>query len=1093
MPTMSQINERAQLYSQQVAAGQVQPPQGAYVSPYGITSMCMYTHNDSTPIETCAGVREWVNSTNAQRTSQAAGPTDMVRIVSDVLWDLSSTSVDQELYSTTFDQCPDDVDVLVVCGEPTTADAAAVAAALQSSQLRPKAAYSSSTLPSFDPTNSTILIQWNGWLTHASPAVTAATLPVPTFRTKAYFIATWQAYYTSPITPSSYQVLWPSIFEMFRAALSLTASLSSSDLRTAFLSLNGTTYVRGVLFDPLTGCNDGSYAVAAQIQGSAGLQLVSNAYPLVYPVPWPWRRVQVGDPLESSQSIPAVVLSVVMAVLGCWVAQIIVEQAVFVRRRRGLYQVWLMLVAIAVGVAGVWCAQFNMAGAVNVSFPSTGDQLSLRWSLWIALVAWSPAVLLTWTGLMVLMQDVEVVASAKKSSTVQQARQARGAAEEENRKRAAFNARLHLLHLRDRFSWKVAVGGMLIGVGMWLSRYALWSAWAVQATFVSSPDAWVVSAMLVVFVIVPSMLVYFHALVYRVGAVFALAAVIIVDWQMHIAMGNFEYAASVLATPTALYTVLLSSTTVTLITGVICAVSCFGFVGLQFSRMQLSRNGLSVLVASLEAVVNKLTVNQQHMAKELAKRAAQADSLAKLLECINIIRPISKEYAFALATMANMSTLAVLYDPTLSTAGPFSPEIQSLKTCTTVARSSTTTINRLVKRLRSSPSSIAPVEGAGWTTATSILAITNTIKLRAGDNAHTDTTVAREGETGPPITNDSVHRVAQRSSLGSRSASESMGAEDQEDINADHRGSLANPDAASSGVMHAPASRSARARGPPTSLPSARRPLKDGGRGTQVEQSTTSLTHASSVGGEMQDHAARCKQYSADVLVLLAEQLRHQTWSDMQTSSCGSVSDVAEFSLFMPSLGTCTLGERKNSLTTSGRGSNLKDSFSQWPAPSLLHLLQNPVCVEVLKDELEKIHSVEHLMFFLHVIRYRKLLLTSKARRTVAMHLFDTFISEGSEHQINISTRQRDSIAAAVRKGKEDACTPTLFQEAEREVSLLMETNLMQVFTGTEKHRLCVWLYHAIDMRVVVGAEFTNGEVGGYASAAKESSSTQRM
>jgi hypothetical protein len=43
LPTMNQIDARAQLCYQQVEAGQAQPPSGAYVTLYGITSLCMYS------------------------------------------------------------------------------------------------------------------------------------------------------------------------------------------------------------------------------------------------------------------------------------------------------------------------------------------------------------------------------------------------------------------------------------------------------------------------------------------------------------------------------------------------------------------------------------------------------------------------------------------------------------------------------------------------------------------------------------------------------------------------------------------------------------------------------------------------------------------------------------------------------------------------------------------------------------------------------------------------------------------------------------------------------------------------------------------
>ena len=195
MPTLNTINTQAQRYAALVSARQLSMPTGAVPSAYGIVSICMYTHNDTSQIQTCAGVREWINSTNLMRAAQGAGVSDMVSLVSDVFWPLASTSTDQVLYETTFDTCPDYVDLLVVCGEATLVDQAAVSGALQQAQLSPRAAYTTSTLPSFDPTNATMVTQWNGWITHASASSAPATLPAPTFPTKTQMVAAFQAYW----------------------------------------------------------------------------------------------------------------------------------------------------------------------------------------------------------------------------------------------------------------------------------------------------------------------------------------------------------------------------------------------------------------------------------------------------------------------------------------------------------------------------------------------------------------------------------------------------------------------------------------------------------------------------------------------------------------------------------------------------------------------------------------------------------------------------------------------------------------------------------------------------------------------------------
>ena len=1040
--TMSTINAGAQLYARQVHDGEVLPAPGSRISAYGLTSVCMFTHNDTASIQVCTGIRQWINSTNSARAAAGAAVSDMISMMADVFWPLASTSTDQSLYTSTFYQCPDDVDLLITCGETTATDQAAISAALQTTQLRPKAAFSISQLPGFDVTNATMITQWSGWISYGSPTLShPATLPNPTFFTLASMISCWKTYFSSSAALTNQQSLFPSAFEMIKAALYLTVSLSSPDLRSAFLALNGTTYVRAVAFNPITGVNDASITSPVQIQSDRGLVGISLATPIIYPYPWPWSRIQVGDELELAQSVTSIIVSIVIVVLGCWVGQIIVEQAVFIRRRDGWYKAWLALVAVAIGIAGIWCSQFNMSAAVTVTLPVTGTVLPIDWSLWVAICAAIPAVVLSWLGLIVLMQDVEnVKAESKKQRTgvAHLARQARKDAEDAKRKKAALSNSAHLVHLKESTTWRVMVGGLLVCAAMWLSRYILWSVWSVQATWQPSSGAWAISILLSIILICPAMLMYYHAMKWRTPAVFLLAFALLIDWQVHVNMGKFVYASSVLSTPSALYTVPLSSTAVALITGIICAITCFGFVGLQFSRMQLSRNGLSVLVVSLESVINKLRANLEHSENEVLKTRKQADQMAKIIECINILRPISKEYAFALATQVNTSTMATL----LSVSNP-----------------------------RSDSSASRP-------NANSILALTKKATTTQGLEEEEDERTSQQkssaqeevpGGSEVPTTLPTVEpsSASKRPMLGGDSSQELVQPKRTSDILVTKLGKK-RP------WRHA--ARRLSSQGSSTAIHPIRHGEKLSSSGVET---TESITHVDS-GTKQMDHTARCRQYELDVLAVLTDLLNYrkdpqhplaiQVSTTRNSKIDSDVSETAEFSLVVPSLGTVFMNGR-NSITRNMKTGQEQTSLSQWRIPPLRQLLQHPICVEVIKDELERVHSVENLIFYLHSVRYRKLLYSGKVRGVIANHLYQTFIAEGSEQQINISTRQRDKIASVIKKQKDEACTADLFQEAEREVEILMETNVMKTLSGTQKHRLCVWLFHAVDIEKVVGSE----------------------
>jgi len=107
-----------------------------------------------------------------------------------------------------------------------------------------------------------------------------------------------------------------------------------------------------------------------------------------------------------------------------------------------------------------------------------------------------------------------------------------------------------------------------------------------------------------------------------------------------------------------------------------------------------------------------------------------------------------------------------------------------------------------------------------------------------------------------------------------------------------------------------------------------------------------------------------------------------------------------------------------------------------------LELLTHPVCIEILKGEFDRAHCLENLIFYLYVVRYRKMQ-SSLIRKMLATHIFNTFIADGSELQINISQRQKENIAAAIQRSGGDATPLSLYDETRKEIMLLIENNVM--------------------------------------------------
>ena len=105
-------------------------------------------------------------------------------------------------------------------------------------------------------------------------------------------------------------------------------------------------------------------------------------------------------------------------------------------------------------------------------------------------------------------------------------------------------------------------------------------------------------------------------------------------------------------------------------------------------------------------------------------------------------------------------------------------------------------------------------------------------------------------------------------------------------------------------------------------------------------------------------------------------------------------------------------------------------------------LLAHPVCVEVLKAALQEVHSVENLVFYLHVQRYKRMQST-RLRKLLASYIHDYFIRANAPQQINLSTKMRDAITAAISRKSDEACNAELFKEAEKEVMTLMNSNVL--------------------------------------------------
>jgi hypothetical protein len=389
------------------------------------------------------------------------------------------------------------------------------------------------------------------------------------------------------------------------SALNRSASIIPSAVRVGMLSMNGQIGQLGAIsFNASTGVNVALIGSVSQCLQDG--TVIDTQDGMIFPFPYPYpRRVYAGDEIRSSQTSFYVILGLIIAVLGSWVAQILVEQSIFVRRRGGLYQLWLLVVALSMAGVGVWCAELMQSVALSTTIPGDIAPLSISWSLPVAFLALLPSLLLTWAGLLCLVQDVECSDDAKRMSVTTIEKQSLREAKEAKKKKAALSNSQHFWHLVGAVSWRLVLGSGLIIASLIVTRVTFWYVWQQAADFTSEGWAWAVTSLLDCFCIPLAMLIYFHGLRWRTVAVFVFAGTVMADWQLHAVSLSFFYQPS-LPEKNALSSPALNPTDVLLISGLIAAFISFVFIGLQFSRMQLSRNGLSVLVVAMEAGIHKL-------------------------------------------------------------------------------------------------------------------------------------------------------------------------------------------------------------------------------------------------------------------------------------------------------------------------------------------------------------------------------------------------------------------------------------------------------------------------------------------------------
>ena len=1026
----------------------------------GIESLCMYS-SDAVLVQAAAqGVRDWVAAENARRT------VSLITVHADVSWSMNVTGTFLDYSSIMSGSCPDGVDVMVVQdGSETDLN---VALALAASQLKPKAAMglnyqNAVVLAAASGVPVAAAVPLAGWLlTYPVNFPPATTLPRKGGKLGGSYDAGYAQYFynlganVTGSTPNLAYVYWTAL-DTVQAAITQAASLNASDLRAGMLALDGEVGVLGLLnFSRSSGVNVAALSLLRQVNASGAVSnLQTGSFELVYPYPWPWPAlIEPGGQLRSSQSNALALVAAVVCVLGAWVGQIITEQSVFVRRKGGFWQAWLFVVALALGGVSIWCSQLFMASALSLS-KGTGSTLSLSFSAEVAMLAWLPSVLLTWCGLMVLMSDLpdSAVMDVSRSSAM---RRQLNQQKEEKKKLAALSASAHLFHLLHAISWRAVLGGLMVAAAVVLSRATLWYVWMQDASWSSAGWAWAVTSVLDAGCTPLALLMFFHALRGRIFAVFLFAALVTADWQLQLAGMTFYYEPGVELLPASLRTASLSLDVLDLIVGVLAAVICLVFVGLQSSRMHLSRNGLTVLVASLEALITKQKAALKADDALIAQLQQQLSQLARVTELITINTPLPTEYAFAMAACTSHSTFVSMLSTSTARSSMLETAGMRADSAAAAVKQAMEAESRAERPSMSRSIRAASIRSTVHPSRKSDLAAD--CASQSGRVRSVVEPVAQAARkpgrlSSHPSPDNGVADGYRTVSVSSSGQSESAAA--MRDVQSDCPGGeqgtsrgqrlrtsteaaawsvLTSPQAASSAPF-SPAAAAAARPSPPEAV----------------------LRHLSSAGFADQTSAVGAtswKSFEARLTICLEQQHTHRMKQAQASALAGRTSksgadelesETAAFQLASPLLG--------------GELQVVGESLSALALPVLL---SHPVCVEAVKAALQEVHSVENLIFYLHVQRYRRMQ-SARLRRALACCIHQHFIRADAPQQINLSTRMRDAISEAVGHKGGEACGAELFREAEREVVTLMSNNVLRSLPEC-RLRLCAWILAVVPL-----------------------------
>ena len=533
---------------------------------------------------------------------------------------------------------------------------------------------------SWTDTVSTFNVQAEGWLSTFpwhSGTTHQSTLPGVAFTSTDDFAQQINASFGVPLTAIYTQNA--AGFEMLAAALHTTASLSNEDIRTSMLALDGDCVFNKVKLDNVTLVNSGQQNQVYQVVDgvdtviSKGLSVIQMPH---LPAAFPWRAyTQDGDMLSPSLSGTAVLIGCALCVLGSWNALLLMEQVIFMRRKKERQSyVWLLVTSSSLAVTGLWATEIVFVSALQLDCPNCAQTINTdKFDGGTMALGLVPALIGAWLALLLTIPDVDrrlqqiadgslrrsvngnastnngsggSMTVAPLSTTATKATLLGGANEPhtvDNKQawrwliRAALKSlswrrALHLLS--NGLTLRFVVANAALALTFWAVRKTVTQSWMPPGTLVTPVGIDVLAYVVLFCFTAPGLMVFLFATRFRPLTWLLWTAGITVDFLLTASFDRMKFAASRVQATTS---VMLTSADVLLIATIVGVIMLVVLFGLVFNKAQVSHYSLTLALKQARAQHRKQTVEleaeRQRSKYYLAMRRESNRVLSLMAQC----------------------------------------------------------------------------------------------------------------------------------------------------------------------------------------------------------------------------------------------------------------------------------------------------------------------------------------------------------------------------------------------------------------------------------------------------------------------------